>query len=374
MTVAFFLTALRDGGAERAAANLINRLIAAGHEVVLITLLAYDDQDYPIDPRVRLITLDMLGQSDGALHALASNLRRVRALRAAVRESGADVLVSFITSSNVLALIATAGLGVPVVGSERIHPPFASTSALWRRLRRVLYRRAHAIVALTETSAAWLSAHTSARRVEVIPNMVSWPPSTFGAPLPPSSVRTDPDRLMLLAVGRLSCQKDYPTLLEAFSRIAAEREAWDLVVVGSGDSTALSALAERLGIGERVFWIGNVGNVVDWYRAADLYVMCSLFEGFPNALAEAMAAGLAVVSSDCPTGPAELIEHEENGLLVPPEDPARLAAALARLMDDEALRKRLGKAARDVVERFDAARIAERWDVLLREAATVVRR
>ena len=112
--------------------------------------------------------------------------------------------------------------------------------------------------------------------------------------------------------------------------------------------------------------MGAVGNPGEWYARAEIFVLSSRFEGFPNALLEAMASGCAVVSANCPTGPAEIVRPGEDGVLVPTENVPALSEALALLMDDPAMRIRLGQAARKVRDRFDGDAITRRWERVLR--------
>jgi glycosyltransferase involved in cell wall biosynthesis len=211
---------------------------------------------------------------------------------------------------------------------------------------------------------AWLQAQVPTARGVVIPNPVA-APLPDAAPVVP--IVAGDARKVLLAVGRLEPQKAFDVLVQAFAQLAARHASWDLVVLGEGSQRAtLEAQVRALGLAGRVAMPGRAGNVGAWYRRADLYVMSSLFEGFPNTLAEAMAHGCAVVSYDCDTGPRDIIRHEQDGLLVRPVgDVAALARALDRLMADDAARERMAAGAADVRERFSLPSVLAEWETVL---------
>jgi glycosyltransferase involved in cell wall biosynthesis len=173
------------------------------------------------------------------------------------------------------------------------------------------------------------------------------------------------DSKLLLAVGRLTPEKGFDRLIEAFAQLAPCFPDWRLCVLGEGPGRqALVQLTERLGMSQRISMPGTVGNVGDWYEAADLYVLTSLFEGFPNSLLEAMAYGLPTVSVDCDTGPRDIVRHGVDGILVPQDNPAALVNALQRLMDDKRLRDAYAAKAVEVRQRFSILRILRQWQRL----------
>ena len=358
----FVVSAMGDGGAERVAALLCNYWVAQGYEVTLMpTFSGRGDCVYPLDDRVYLEYLaDRVG---GARKTIGSMPRRFWALRRAIKESGADVVVSFLSQVNIVTLLASLGLTVPVVVSERTYPPAMPLGLAWETLRRLTYPWAKTVVVQTEDAAKWFAKNCPAARVSVIANPVVFPlPVTDDIKRPAQWLGKN--RHMVLAVGRLGEEKGFGQLLQAFALLANDYPTWELVVLGEGEQRErLERELEMLGMGGRVHLPGWVGNLPDWYHRAELYVMSSRFEGFPNALVEAMSHGLPSVSFDCNTGPRDIIRPGVDGVLVTPEQGAKgLAAAMGRLMGDQFLRVRMGKAASEVCERFALERIGSLWD------------
>jgi glycosyltransferase involved in cell wall biosynthesis len=297
--------------------------------------------------------------SRGVLAASWNNQRRVWALRAAVRRLAPDCVVSVTDQMNILTLLACRPLQLPVVIAEHSDPRCQHLGMIREWLRRWTYRRAAAIVVLTESVAQHMRALARPAPVHVIPNGIAAP----GDPAPGC-----PDReLLVVGLGRLSEEKGFDILLRAFAELAARHRRWQLEIAGEGDQRELlQRQIVELGLADRARLVGWVDQARPFLRRAAIFVLSSRYEGFPVALLEAMAEGLAVVSFDCPSGPREIVEHERNGLLVPPGDDRQLAAALERLIVDEPLRRRLSASARDVVTRFSAERFTARWNDVLR--------
>jgi glycosyltransferase involved in cell wall biosynthesis len=284
-----------------------------------------------------------------------------------LREQTPDVALAMMTHSNVLMALASVGLrDIRTVGAERVHPALAPLGSAWSMLRFFGYGLLDVIVAQTAITRSWLLSHTDARNVAVVPNPVVWPLERVAPTVNPESIG-DSGRRRLLAVGRLVHQKGFDILIEVFAQLATQFPDWELVIIGRGeDGAALQSRIDSHSLAGRVFLAGDVGNMGDWYEAADVFVLSSRFEGFPNALGEAMAYGLPVVSFDCDTGPRDLIENEVNGLLVPDGDAAALGRALARTMSDEGFRTRVAGRAVSVRERYSLGTVGNTWLDLFR--------
>ncbi len=353
---------MEGGGAERVAALLSNRWAEQGHEVLLVpTFSGRGTCLYALDERVRLEYLaDRVGTTRKSPWFLA---RRLWAMRAMSREFRADVVLSFLTHVNVAALLATRGLRVRTVVAERTYPPAMDVGPVWPKVRRISYPWASKVVMQTSLGLTWLAGDLPRVHGVVIPN-----PCLF--PLPSNEPRLEPEavvanhRRLLVAAGRLGEEKGFNLLIKAFKALASRFTEWDLAILGEGAKReALEEQVATAGLTGRVFLPGRVGNLGDWYERADLYAMSSRFEGFPNALLEALSYGVPAVSFDCETGPADLIETGRNGYLVAPEEGAAgLAKRLAPLMADENLRRDMGKRAAEVRERYSLVRVGAEWD------------
>lgn len=359
---------MSSGGAERVTSNLANYWAGRGWEITIVTLASQNDDFFALNPSVKRIALKLNGDSSNALIGLMQNLRRVYVLRQVLRQIQPDIALGMMDSANVLLAIASWGLKqIRTIGSERTYPPQHPLGVVWEKLRLHSYAHMDAVVAQTDKGAEWLKSHTGAKRVFAIPNSVNWP---LPNQLPIIEVENvcGMGRKVLLAMGRLSGEKQFGLLVACFCSLASRYSDWDLVILGEGSlRSELEVHVLEVGMTNRVFLPGRAGNVGDWYNCADIYVMSSRFEGFPNTLVEAMASGLPVVSFDCDTGPGDIIRQGLDGLLVPPGDVVGLTAALDRLMSDAVLRQSFSKRAVEVRERFSMERIAGMWESLFKE-------
>jgi glycosyltransferase involved in cell wall biosynthesis len=332
-----------------------------GHDVSLITLAPVEEDFYPLHAGIRRIGLGLTNQSTTLRESLWNNIVRVKQLREAIDRSHADVIISFIEKTNILVLMSTIALRIPVVACERTDPRYHKIGRVWAVLRQVLYRRAAAVVVQTEGLRGWAEGLVHNRSVYVIPNPITYIDRTDRPILNGTrSAKT------VAAMGRLDPPKRFDHLIQAFAHCAARHPDWSLVIVGEGpERKRLEALSAHLRIGERVTLLGRLSDPFPVLRKADLFVLSSRYEGFPNALMEAMACQLPVVSTDCPSGPGDIIRHGVDGILVPPDDVAALAGAMDRLMTDPQERRRFGAQAAEVVERFSTDRIMKLWGDLL---------
>jgi GalNAc-alpha-(1->4)-GalNAc-alpha-(1->3)-diNAcBac-PP-undecaprenol alpha-1,4-N-acetyl-D-galactosaminyltransferase len=364
MRIAFFGTSVaRGGGAERVLCWLANHWAERGHSVWVVTFRSLAEESYALKSGISRVSLEHVlpHPNSPVRHRLQRNIKWIRAIRDFVGRAEPEVVVSLADQINVLVLLALRGLGVPAVVSDRADPAMHKMHVVFQVLRLTSYHLADAVVVQTDSVRRWFARRALGSLVEVIPNAAMW------NDLPRKTSTPARDGRRVVAIGRLAHQKGHDLLIDAFARIAASFPGWELWIYGEGpERRRLEQLVENRGL--RVRLAGLVENVGDVFAEAELFVLSSRYEGFPNALLEAMAHGVAVVSFDCPSGPAEIIRHGIDGILVPALDVSALAKAMGTLMASEETRRRFGSRAVEVRERFSEKHVLEQWDGVIGRA------
>ncbi|MBE9028702.1 glycosyltransferase [filamentous cyanobacterium LEGE 11480] len=328
--VAFFLPNLHGGGAERVAVNLLKGL--SEHELALDLVLAKSEGPYlqEVPPTVRIIDLAQTGV-----------MRAVSPLAKYLRQSQPDVLIAHLEHANVAAVLAAklSGTNTRVVLVEHENPSASTPKVLRGRLvplfMKFLYPQATAIVSVSQGIAQDLQAQINFAEGQV---------STIYNPVVDETLLakaqadiTHPwfqtgEPPVFLSVGRLTEQKRFITLIQAFARLRKHKSA-RLMILGEGeDRPALEAEIQRLGLTEAVALPGFVDNPYAYMHRASAFVLSSRWEALPTVLIEAMACGCPVVATDCPFGPQEILAAGKYGALVPVGNVAALANSMAQVL------------------------------------------
>ena len=356
---------LSEGGAERVAIDLCAYLRDTGRTVTLLTLSGKTDTYLPPEgvQRIRLMEGELPSSPLPRAWRLA---RAVIGVRRRITSQVPDVVVAFVDKVNILVLVSLFGSGIPVVISERVHPAYNPIGWVWKLARKLVYPLARAVTVQTEQGAEWFRQRSRVTHPIVIANAVrNLSDLDISSGCNNAHHEALPPRPFVLAIGRFTDQKGFDLLLEAFHRSDLVKAGWQMVILGDGpEREALEKQARTLGIRDAVRMPGFT-DVGPFLRQADLFVLSSRYEGFPNALMEAMQVGLPCISFDCPSGPCDLIRNEQNGWLIPAQDVAALAEALRRMSANPDLRKRLGSEATRVNDQFSPARIYGKWLALL---------
>lgn len=345
--VTFVIGELGKGGAEYQLYELL-RAIDRSRFVPEVIVLA--EGGYWAEPIRRLgIDVHEIPRAGGL------DLRRLARLRRRLRTSRPDILHAVRWSGNSYGRLAALGLGVPVViASERVHEEHRP----WvrRAIDRLLDPVTNAYLVNCEAIAAGLRGQVgiAAHRIRVIPNgidLARLPPPLADRRAGRVAAGLAPERRLVAGVGRLTAQKDFTTFLAAAEAIVGAIPDVDLVIVGEGEERgALEARARELGLEERLRFLGLRHDVPTLLRGVDVLLMTSRFEGFPNAVLEAMAMG-AVAVATAVGGCGELIRDGETGTLIPPGDPAAAACAVIDVLKDTPRATSMAGAARRHVER-----------------------
>lgn len=364
--ITILVHALNGGGTEHVAARMASWWATHGREVTLITLDSKSRDAIEVDPKVRRIGLGLMSDSFGFFSAMWANCRRICAVRSALVHSLPDYVISMPDRMNVLTLIACRGTGLKPIVCERIDVRHHSIGLMWSTLRRWTYPSARAVVVQTEGVRESVQRIAGSAPIHVIPNCV-WAENLEAHSVEEANIDLDSTRKWIAAVGRLDRQKGFDLLIAAFADVAEELSEWNLVIVGEGsERKALERLSEQHALSDRIQFAGWVEKPWQMLQErCEMFVLSSRYEGFPNALLEAMSVGLAPIAFDCESGPAEIIRHEGNGLLVSAENVQELVEAMHRLASDEPLRERLSSSCRGVTDDFGVDAYFRHWDALL---------
>ena len=379
---------LRCGGIERAVVSLADGLLARGHRISVLTFAAVDTDFFRLPQAIVRSSLGIRAHAPTpVLQLLPTTLARLKALRAAIDATEPDVVISHAPQINVPTLLALRGGAVPVIVTEHGDVPVRQDTArpwlwkkwLWYRLRRLCYPSAFKVVSVSaaiDRNFAWLPDD----RRSVIHNPF---PLLGLQPMPVQLPRgLAPGRPWIASMGRLSYAKGFDVLLAAFARIAASFPEWQLLIMGDGPlRVQLHRQARELIANDRIIFAGALAEPFALLQQAKFFVMASRYEGFPMAHGEALACGLPVIATDCPSRPLrrgergnvaggvrELVRDGIDGMLVPCEDPAALANAMAVLIENPDKRQRFAQQAAPGMARFSSAKIIDDWERLFEQA------
>lgn len=383
------------GGVARTVVNLANHL-ADRHDVELISLFRRSRPRFEVAPAVRISFLeDQRGMdTDGrpVNRRARSNPnstrhrawldRRASRLRPRPVETEMSALTDMllwrklqslrrgilVTTRPSLHLAAArfAPRRLLTIGQDHMNFPARAGNAAQLRVLRAALPRLDAFTVLTHADAEdYRRAFPGGRtRLTVIRNGLPWPVAGSSAPL---------ENKVVVAAGRLTPEKGFGRLVDAFAPVARAHPDWQLHVYGSGsERTGLEARIDRLGLSGQVRLMGYTGDLRAALREASVFATASHREGFPMVLIEAMSLGLPLVSFDCPRGPAEIIEDGKNGRLVPDGDVPAFTAALGRLVADRELRRKLGTQALVDAEQYEMRNVVAEWELLFDQVSGVL--
>lgn len=354
--IALYISSFQKGGAERVMANLAEYFHERQYDVILVTQYK-DENEYSIPPEMRRVYSEPDAEllQGGRVRNFCVRFRTLRNIWKAYKP---DVILAFLGKNNLMAVATSAFLPAKVAVSVRGEPTMEYEGKLMQQIAKFVFRFADGVVFQTEQARSFF------------PGSVRKKSAILHNPLDPQflnrKVCGERDDL-IVAAGRLDENKNHAMLIHAFAKIAEEYPKVKLVIYGEGVlRTALTELVEEKGLGDRVALPGNVSDVADHICKARIFTLTSNTEGMPNAVMEAMALGIPVISTDCPCGgPAALIENGVNGLLVPVGDAFALADAFRRIFEDRDFELRLRGNACKITETLAPDKVNREWETYL---------
>lgn len=340
--ILFFIETLENSaGTERITVDLLNSLYRDGMDVGVLVLSETTDSFFPLDEGITVYALKSL---------FASRIKTILRLRIFLQCNRPKYLVNVGIAIGQVSLPAAIGLGIKIIGWEHFNLFAGSRLGFYWRLlsAKIVYKT----VVLTEKDCRNYQRYIQADVVN-ISNFVS----RF------IDVQASLDSNIVLTVGRLTFQKGYDLLLNAWAEVIRQRSDWKLQIVGSGvDEEILKNQSRSLGLSDSVIFVPNTNQVEQYFRNASVYVMSSRFEGMPMVLVEAKMCGLPCVSFNCPNGPEEIIRHSVDGLVVELSNTEDLAEGILSLISDRNRLKEFGKKAKvDALSKYTWKAIRNEW-------------
>lgn len=349
MKICFMINSLENsGGTERVTTLLANMLTKVGFEVYIITQQGGTKSFFDLDPAIQRYYLF----EESGINIYSKYLISLSRYRKLLSRISPDYIIDVCVAMSLLSLPASAGKATKVISWEHFNSQtyFNYLSAIISKWAASKFCR-H-VVTLTDKDCEMYNEKFNAKSVICIPN-----PVTIDVKQPP-----DYQSKHVLAIGRLTHQKGFDMLLNAWKIVSAGQPEWKLSIVGNGElRDELIQQSLELAIVNSVHFIPASTEIYKHYSSASIFVMSSRFEGLPLVLIEAKAYGLPIVSFDCETGPAEIINDQRDGILVKSGDIQLLANSLLMLMSDPERRKEMGKAAVEDSKRYAPEQFLDKW-------------
>lgn len=357
-TIGFVIPNLTSGGAQRVVSTLANKLVNEFN--IVIISFRNEEPFYTLDSRIKHeFCIETIRPSTNIFQAFRTNLRLLKGIRKHCSHHNIELLISFLTSANILSVIVARLLNISSIICERNNPSLEPLSKTWEFLRRRTYKTADQVVVQTPEIADYYRSWIAENSMQILPNPIS----------PELSAQRNSEvtkEKFILNVGRLSPQKGQDMLIRAFAD--SKHDGWKLIILGEGElRDSFEMLIEDLGLQGKVVLPGRQKEVYKYYNKASIFAFSSNYEGFPNALIEAMHFGMACISTDCPTGPSDLIKDGVNGYLVAKGNIDDFTMKLNTLMMDRELRFKFSREAPKAVIKYEIDGVLSQWRKLIKD-------
>ena len=352
MKIDFVISSLSGGGAERVITTLSKEFAYKGNSVNLISL-EKRKQFYKVNKKVNLQKINN--------NNIFCWFKDIVDLRRLLRQNNSDLVVSFLSRTNILIILLSLFNKRRIVICDR-NNPIREHSKLVRIVSNILYIRANKIIVQTNKIKSFYPKYLN-KKILVVENAID-----NKELLKQIEGKQISQKNTIISIGRLEKQKDFKTLIKAFKKISDNFTEWNVEIYGIGSmQEELKKEIDRLNLNNRVLLKGRTDNPILKLSESKIFVLSSFYEGFPNVLCEAMFTGIGCVSSNCISGPDELIDNGKNGFLFDVENDEQLSKILSRLIKDNKLRSEIGKEAKNTVERLYLENIFLQWESIFKD-------
>ncbi len=321
MKIMFVIPSLSFGGAERVVSVLSNELVAQGNDVQILIYFRTENE-YPTDITVKKVYLSNGFEDD---YNKMNYYKRLALLRRITKAYNPDYIVPFLSHVCIQTCVALFGLDYKIIQTVRNNPKTLPKNKLHRFLRDLFINHSYKTIVQNNEQKDYFCKKIH-NKIFVLPNPVR--EELFQAEKNKKS-----DKFIIASAGRLTYQKNFKLLIDSVENICKENSNVILQIYGDGElKEELQSYINGKKLDKSVFLMGRTDDMKSMFESIDLYILSSDFEGMPNSLMEAMAAGVPCISTDCPTGPSDLIVDGESGLLVPVNDSIAMENAIRKML------------------------------------------
>ncbi|WP_102412061.1 glycosyltransferase [Beduinella massiliensis] len=349
--VMFVGASLGGGGSERVMSIIVNAFYTQGDSVKIIRL--FDDKiDYKIESGIESKYI-----GNDLENPIIKKVKLVKELRCEIKEYKPDTIISFLTTCNVISILAARGLKINMIVSERNDPNNNVKTRFAAKVRNAAYAQADCLVCQTPDAVKYFPVYIQ-KKSAVIPNPIS-------ESLPDPYQGKKDNRIVMVC--RLNKQKNLPMALNAFEEFHKTHKSWTLDIYGEGnEKEKLLQIASKLESRDNIKFHGFTKNVIEEIKTAGIYLSTSDYEGISNSMLEALAMGIPCVVTDCPIGGARMvIDNGKNGVLIPVNNERACKTALRTMADDSEARMSIGRKGIEIRKKYDKVSIMKEWNAVV---------
>ena len=350
MKIIFVIGSLDSGGAEKVVSIIANSF-SQNNQIHIITWSG-NDSFYNLKNNIEHHKLNLSYSKKKHKFHLYFNFLKLKRLTNQIDQIKPDIVISFITSTNIIAIIATNISKIPIIISERSNLFTTKINPFWFRLRKLIYKYSDILVLQTVESMEIAQVNgIASKRILVVPN-----------PIEKYSFHNTIKSEIILFVGRLSKEKRVKDLIVAFYKIQKSYDDYELWIVGDGpENNNLKELTKELNLFHKVKFLGRKKDVKNYYRKANIFVLPSVSEGFPNVILEAMSNDCIVISSNCSMGPKEIITDNVDGFLYEPKNTESLIEIINYVIEHPSLHDEIINNGHNKLRLFSEEKITNEW-------------